>query len=1207
MTIELYFSNQLDQLADKFSDVVADELRGKTNILEPPIVVVPNANLTKWLQLTLADKNSIIMNVGFQYLEAGLWAMLAALAPPENKPDMLDNDQLKILLLYLLQNLDRSDPDFLPITHYLFGQQGPESPDDAARLWQLAEKIAHLFKEYEFHRMDMIRKWTASPSATTGMERCQQRLYLRLKSLREQLARGTGQRLLSTMEYADIVLANAGRGQRQAADFQSVHFFGLSQISNFHLTLIGRLQDYYTIHIYTMNPSREFWEDIQTPREKRWIQRKSVKTLAIQTGEQDQGELFQPADNALLAAWGKPGRESVRLLCQLTDYDFKACYPSPPQATTILQRLQNDILTLSASETGTQPFDQDRSLQIIACPSVYREVETVYNSILFNLEQNDMLQLTNVAILVPDISAYKPVIDSVFNRRPSQIAYNLVDSQAEIESVYGKAVLAILNLATGRFSRNEVFDLILNPCFMSRWKIGSDEVQAWVNWTHSLNIFHTFDRESKAAKGYPASGNFTWKQGLERLRLSRIMAPPGVTDPAGFRHYQDRVPFSDVMTGDGELVEKFCLAIESLHQAVSRLKRSGFSGVQWKERFFQACDQLIEIPRDFKGEAVVRQTLLKAFDDLELYDRLVEEGASSSALDVDLIKEFIRANLGSISGGHGNYLTGGVTISELQPMRPIPFRIVYVLGMEEGFFPGKADLSSLDLRLSQRRIGDISLPERNCYLFLEMLLSVREKLYISYVARDLQKDRLQQPCSVINQLKRYVEQQILPDGQPFREAQVPLAGYSKCYLDRNAVGAWSDALVNDSLADRVVYYRAHQLWEAFNHRASEDDLVKVARFEPELSFDATAPDAEDQMVETIALRQLRYFLEHPVRQKMRRHLGLYDEAQTIEDLVLREDEPFFSEFPMDFHLKMDPVKRWLDAYFSEMNRDAADPDPIAIYHGVYDAYRRKSQLPEGAFADIDREEIEGHVVQIIETLNPVLALMKSAKQLFRAVSIGDPVADPIASGCRFGRKRFEPLSLTVPTLNRASEAVTRAVAFHGQLPWVWQDAAEVWHVLVLTGSGQKPRQPDKYLLEPVLFYLTCLAGDESCRWITSSGMRFHIVYRDIVKEWTYRFDQQTAAAYLVDLAADLLNPSTAAWLPFDTATTRRIRPHKLADDQINDAVRGEFAAEMADALAEEEDYLIQLAKPSIPTDAFDKVRRRFKFFFEPAEAKSNEE
>jgi hypothetical protein len=481
-----------------------------------------------------------------------------------------------------------------------------------------------------------------------------------------------------------------------------------------------------------------------------------------------------------------------------------------------------------------------------------------------------------------------------------------------------------------------------------------------------------------------------------------------------------------------------------------------------------------------------------------------------------------------------------------------------------------------------------------------MLLSVRDKLYISYVARDLQKDRLQQPCSAINQLKRYVEQKILSNGQPFQEAQVPLAGYSRRYLDRDAINTWSDVLVNESLADRVVYYRTHRLWEAFHQRASKDDLAKVARFDPELSFTSTASDAEGRQVEKITLRQLKKFLENPVRQKIQRHLGLYDEEETIEDLVLREDEPFFSEFPMDYRLKMDPVKLWLDAHFYGMDADAADPDPTAIYQRVYDAYRRRSQSPEGAFGDIDRDEIKGQIGQIIETLGPVLALMQSAKQLFRAVSIGDPAENPIPSGSRLDRKRFDPLSLTVPALNRTSETVTRAVELHGQLSWVWQDGAAAWHVLVLTGSGKNPAAPDKYVFEAVLFYLICLAGDESCRWIASSGITLHIVYRDAVKEWTYRVDRQTAAAYLVDLVSDLLNPSTVSWLPFETVATRSIRPHILADDEVSDVLRRQFAAEMEDAFAEEEDYLIQIAKPTIPVDAFDRVRRRFKIYFDRA-------
>jgi len=1214
MTIELYFSNQLDELAEKFARILTDEVRGKADIFEPPVVIVPSANLAKWLQLFLSGKNSILMNVEFRFLESGLWEMLAALDSGESKPDRMDKEQLEIFLLYILQNLDRSDIDFLPVAKYLFGEgeEDKERPQDAARIWQLSERLAHLFKEYEFHRTDMIRKWSAPETVTEGMERCQQKLYLRLKLLREDLAGRTGKRLLSVMEYADCVLSNNRPDEAEAANLKNIHFFGLSQISNFHLTLIGRLQACYAIHIYTMNPSREFWEDLRTPREKRWIRRRNVRTLALQADEQERGQLLRQADNALLAAWGKPGRESIRLLCGLTDYDFNACFKTPKQPAGILQRIQNDILTLS--QPGERSL-QDRSLQIVACPSRYREVETVYNSILFNLEQDETLQQTDIAILVPDISAYKPAFDSVFNRCPGQLAYNLVDSHASIESVYGKAVTAIVKLAAGRFSRNEVFDLILNPCFMSRWKIGPDEVQAWANWTGALNIFHTFDRESKEARGYPPSGNFTWKQGLQRLRLARIMAEPEVTDLSGFANYQGFVPYSDLTTGAPDLVEKFCRIIETLQRAVGRLKAGGIGGGQWKQRFFQTCDELIEIPEGLKGETAVRKALVRAFDTLTLYDRLQgEKPASTPAadpdigldidldidLDIHLIKEFIRANLGAISGGHGNYLTGGVTISGLQPMRPIPFDIVYVLGMEEGNFPGRAEHSTLDLRLSKRRIGDISLPERNGFLFLEMLLSVRKKLYIGYVSRDLQKDRLQQPCSVVNQLKRYVEQEILPDGQMFRVAEIPLSGASGRYLAQEAVDAFSDVLVNDSLADRVTYYRSHRLWKSFTAQASADDLKRVSRFEPDLSIGAAASAAADRTVEKITMGQLKKFLEHPVREKIRRHLGLYDEEETIEDVVLREDEPFFSEFPLDYRLKMEPVRCWLAACFAAKKTGCAAPDAGAFYHLIYDACGRKNQTPEGAFADTDREAIREEVGRIVETIRPVLEKMHSAKKLFRAVSIGEPAQEALPSESGLSLKRFDPFTLSVRAADSGSDTAAQEVELHGQLPWMWQDGEGAWHALVLSGSAKKPADPDRYVLEPVLSYLLCLAGDESRRWIEASGIRLHVVYRDIVREWRYEFDPQKAEAYLKKLVSDFLDPSQTAWLPFEVGTSRTVRPHKTPEKEIDEAARMQFAAEMKEAFAEEEDYLIRIVKPVIPQDAFDRVRRRFKIYFESA-------
>ena len=206
MTIKLYFSNRLEQLGEKLSDLIVGGSYRKSSIFEAPVVIVPNGNLAKWLKLFLAERNEIYMNVDFQYLESGMWSMLEALDSGDCPPEFLDNNLMKVMVLRTLQNIRNNDPDFLPLSRYLFTGDGEKNHDYPLRLWQLTEKISHLFREYEFHRVDMIRKWLEGRVARDDMERCQQRIYLYMKTMRDEMTDRTGKRILSMMEYAQEVL-----------------------------------------------------------------------------------------------------------------------------------------------------------------------------------------------------------------------------------------------------------------------------------------------------------------------------------------------------------------------------------------------------------------------------------------------------------------------------------------------------------------------------------------------------------------------------------------------------------------------------------------------------------------------------------------------------------------------------------------------------------------------------------------------------------------------------------------------------------------------------------------------------------------------------------------------------------------------------------------------------------------------------------------
>ena len=125
---------------------------------------------------------------------------------------------------------------------------------------------------------------------------------------------------------------------------------------------------------------------------------------------------------------------------------------------------------------------------------------------------------------------------------------------------------------------------------------------------------------------------------------------------------------------------------------------------------------------------------------LTAWDEL-HDGRKTAGLPLALVREYVQNQLAGLAGNRGEYLIGGVMISALQPMRPLPFPIVYVLGLGEDLFPGSNALSSFDLRGAQPQHGDIRPAEGRLYDFLATVLSAQQKLYLLYNNHDLQKDQ----------------------------------------------------------------------------------------------------------------------------------------------------------------------------------------------------------------------------------------------------------------------------------------------------------------------------------------------------------------------------------------------------------------------------------------------------------------------------------
>jgi exonuclease V gamma subunit len=488
-----------------------------------------------------------------------------------------------------------------------------------------------------------------------------------------------------------------------------------------------------------------------------------------------------------------------------------------------------------------QKVSQDKSLQIIGVPTIFREVEAIRQSILRQMDEDPELKLTDIAILVPDMAQYRPALLSVF-AQDRVIPFSLVDSSADADSHYARGIMDLIELLESNLERSLCFTLFDNLCFQTRFQIGPDQVRSFSRWVDALGIFLQSE-----------NSQFDWVQGIRRLLLGRYMQ-----DTSDYLGY---CPYSDMDTADLKTLGVFVEAVEIILLAQKQIREAIGSVEFWTDFFLKLVESLLAVPEQFPQEARVRVGLV---DSLMVF-RLQDSIGSEPSLQFSLFAEALRNMLGGISSGIGSYLTGGVCIAELHPMRPVPFRVVYILGLQEGAFPRSESKTSLDLRNLKRQIGDISVAERNRYLFLEVLSVTKDKLILSYQDRDMVEGRRLLPCSVILQLKRFVQEEILSDSQIFLEVSVPLL--SSDSLEHYADAPWTDFPANYDLFSQR-FYRPEE----------EAEMVDIADTS-EAKFKVTC-------------REIAGFLRNPGLSILRRRAGLWLLPDSEELNTSLNAEPF---------------------------------------------------------------------------------------------------------------------------------------------------------------------------------------------------------------------------------------------------------------------------------------------------------------------------
>ena len=841
--LRLHTSNRLETLAGRLAETLRRPLHSP---LQPEVVVVQSQGMARWLKLELAGRQGVCANCSFPFPKVFCAEVLAANAAGPDGGSVLDRDLMLWEILRLLQEL-LPRPEFSPLKGYL------SDPADVRKRFQLSSQIANLFDQYLVFRPDLILAWdqgrlsTADPGDKQH-ELWQAALWRRLHQ--EKPGQHPATLLKEFSEHA------AKSDFKPLGVPERISIFGISALPPSFLQVFGALGARIDVHLFLLQPSKEYWGLIVNARESERILK------AVRKGDAAAPELHLEAGNRLLASMGQLGRDFLNLVLEAGDCDEDRAFSEPAEAD-LLQHIQADLFHLR--DRGREDCPRlcigrdDSSLQAHSCHSPLREVEVLYDHLLDWFQRDPKLAPRDVLVMTPDIEAYAPFIQAVFDspeEASKRIPFSVADRGIGSASQIIDAFLNLLSLSATRLEATSVLRVLETDAARAKFGIAESDLDIIQAWVRGTNIRWGQDATQREGLGLPGLAENTWQQGMERLFAGYAMAGKGE------KMFQCVLPYDDVEGGSAAVLGHFAEYLKRLFELVARLRERRSIG-EWEEILLNALEAFFQPNESQVPETLLIRSMLRALAGK------AAEASCGEPVDLAVILESLNQLLAEDRFGSG-FITGGVTFCALNPMRSIPFKVIALVGMNDGAFPRTDRHLSFDLMAQKPRLGDRSLRADDRYLFLETLLSARARLHISYVGQSIRDNSEAPPSVLVSELLDYVAQAYELPGQDIVKDHV---------LVRHRLQAFSPAYFT-AQDGRLFSYSAE------NCRASH--CGRAARAVPASFLDVplSEPEAEWRTVDAGALAE---FFCNPARWLVTRRLGLRFEEQGE---ALKEVEPF---------------------------------------------------------------------------------------------------------------------------------------------------------------------------------------------------------------------------------------------------------------------------------------------------------------------------
>ncbi len=882
--LTIYTSNKIEALLTILSHNIRSQPLDSP--FDAEIIAVNNIAMERWLQINLAQQIGVEANYHFPLPARLLWDLLKQIFPNIPEQDPLSRPALQWKIFSTLPDL-LADQAFSSLNNYVQNDQ------TGLKRWQLAGKIADSFDRYQYYRDDWLNdavddnRWQAL---------LWQAITRNLPQHKTQLVEGVKQALLE--QSVDT---------RQLP--KRISLFAPSTLPPLLLNTLLLMAESIQLDFYLLAPTNQYWLDL--------ISEKQAAKLRLNKPET---AVYMETGNRLLSSWGRQGQVFFDQLITASEQAENIDCFVEPDTQSVLQQIQHDIFMLNDPKKSGEKIhiDNDQSIIVHCCHSPLREIQVLHDQLLDILNSNSQLRPEDILVVAPDISQYAPYIEAVFHKSEHQptIPWNISDTANDKDIPLIRIFLQLFSLPDSRFERSEILAYLDVPEVQQKFGLDSDDIEQLEQWLEAGAIRWGKDAHHKAGLGLPDIAQNTWNQAQDRLFMGYAI---GENDGL----FDEIAPISQIEGNSSEILGKFWSLFEQLKQFSQRLAQD-YDLQTWHEIVNELLDSLFDDAfLDESHLQTIRETINDIVQQAEDY---------AEPISRQLLRKIIENRLADHASLHA-FMSGGVSFSGFKPMRNLPFKVIVVLGLNDGDFPRQSSKTEFDLMQQHYRVSDPDSRNEDRYLFLETLLSAQEQLILSYIGRNIKDNTEKQASVLLKELLDYLDARFISDtALPYSETITTIHRLQPFHPD---------------------YFLKPKSYAQYWCQLAEK--IQTNTSSPQQDWGEYSLEAPDNAWRQIDVNQLIRFIRHPIRYFFQQRLGIYLEQ---DEATISDDEPFELNALERYKLKARLLDEWLQ------KRAISSTESEFYAEGI---------LPHGKMAEDVIEKVEEEINPLLDELNELLA------------------------------------------------------------------------------------------------------------------------------------------------------------------------------------------------------------------------------------------